>query len=142
VKYAWIKAQSNDFSVGALCRFMAVSRSAYYAWSQRSPTEFEKDDKALTKIIASVFKKSRSTYGTRRLKQALFQQNRIASRRRISRLMRDAKLACKTRRKFKATTNSKHELPIAENHLNRQFSVAQPDQVYAGDITYIHTQEG
>jgi putative transposase len=142
VKYAWIKEQSNDFSVGTLCRFMAVSRSAYYAWSQRSPTEFEKDDKALTKMIASAFKKSRSTYGTRRLKQALFQQNRIASRRRIGRLMREAKLACKTRRKFKATTNSKHELPIAENHLNRQFAVNQPNQVYAGDITYIHTQEG
>lgn len=56
--------------------------------------------------------------------------------------MRDAKLACKTQRRFKATTNSKHHLPVADNHLNRQFAVQRPNQVYAGDITYIHTQEG
>lgn len=142
MKYAWIKEQSSDCSVETLCRFMAISRSAYYAWLQRSPTECEKDDKALTEIITRVFNKSRATYGTRRLKKALFQQNQIASRRRIGRLMRDAKLACKTRRKFTATTNSKHDLPIAENHLDRQFEVNQANQVYAGDITYIHTQEG
>ena len=56
--------------------------------------------------------------------------------------MRDAKLACKTRRRFKATTNSKHNHPIAENHLDRQFEVRQPNQFYVGDITYISTQEG
>jgi putative transposase len=142
VKYAWIQQHAADFSVNRLCQLMGVSRSAYYAWLHRSPTITEKNDQALTEIIVSAFKKSRATYGTRRLKQALFQQNRIASRRRIGRLMRDAKLACKTRRRFKATTNSKHDLPIAENHLDRQFSVQQPNQVYVGDITYIYTQEG
>ena len=56
--------------------------------------------------------------------------------------MNAAGLACKTKRKFKATTNSKHSLPIAPNHLDRQFTVAHPNQAYVGDITYIHTQEG
>ncbi|MDD5581217.1 MAG: DDE-type integrase/transposase/recombinase [Methylobacter sp.] len=56
--------------------------------------------------------------------------------------MRDAKLACKTRLRFKATTHSKHDLPIAESHLDRQLDVQQPNQVYAGDVTYIYTQEG
>jgi putative transposase len=56
--------------------------------------------------------------------------------------MREAGLACKAQRKFKATTNSKHNLPVALNHLDRQFSVDVPDQVYAGDITYIHSLEG
>lgn len=121
---------------------MDVSRSAYYAWLHRSPTSTEKSDQTLTKIIVDAFKKSRATYGTRRLKKVLFQQNRTASRRRIGRLMRDAQLACKTRRRFKATTNSKHHLPVADNHLDRQFAVQRPNQVYAGDITYIHTQEG
>ena len=135
MKYAWIKQHSADFCVSRLCRLMDVSRSAYYVWLHRSPTATEKNDQALTEIIVSTFKKSRATYGTRRLKKVLFQQNRIASRRRIGRLMRDAKLACKTRRRFKATTNSKHNLPLAENHLDRQFAVQQPNQVYAGDIT-------
>lgn len=53
-----------------------------------------------------------------------------------------AGLACKTQRKFKATTNAKHNLPIAPNHLDRQFTVAQPNQTYVGDITTIPTQEG
>jgi transposase InsO family protein len=73
---------------------MGVSRSAYYDWLHRSPNSSEKDDQALTKIIVEVFKESRATYGTRRLKKVLFRQDRMVSRRRIGRLMRDAKLAC------------------------------------------------
>ncbi len=56
--------------------------------------------------------------------------------------MREANLACKSKRKFKATTDSQHDLPIAPNHLDRQFTVNQPNQTYVGDITYVHTQEG
>ena len=56
--------------------------------------------------------------------------------------MKEAGLACKTKRRFKATTHSKHKLPIAPNHLDRQFSIDQINQVYVGDITYIHTLEG
>ncbi|MEY3121791.1 MAG: hypothetical protein RI993_616 [Pseudomonadota bacterium] len=63
-------------------------------------------------------------------------------RRRISRLMKEAGLACKTKRRFKTTTNSKHELPIAPDYLDRQFSIDQTNQVYVGNITYIHTLEG
>lgn len=55
--------------------------------------------------------------------------------------MREADLVCKTKRQFEATTNSKHNQPIAPNHLDRQFTVSQPNQAYAGDITYIHTQK-
>ena len=139
---AWIKQYSIDFPVNRLCGLVDVSRGTYYEWPHHSPTTQEKDDRALTTIIVSAFKESRATYGTRRLKEVLFKQHQTASRRRIGRLMRNAKLACKTRRRVKATTNSKHNLPIAENHLDRQFAVQRPDQVYAGDIAYIHTQEG
>ncbi|WP_409563862.1 IS3 family transposase [Methylomonas koyamae] len=73
---------------------MNVSRSSYYAWLHRPPSATVKDDQSLTKIIVEAFKKSRETYGTRRLKKVLFRQDRMVSRRRIGRLMRDAKLAC------------------------------------------------
>jgi putative transposase len=142
VKYAWIRQHAGEFTVETMCRFMKVSRSAYYAWLQRPETAGEKEDAELTELIKTAFAKSRSTYGTRRLKVALFQRKRIVSRRRIARLMREAELTCKTKRKFKATTNSKHNLPVADNVLDRQFKVMQPNQVYAGDITYIETQEG
>ncbi len=69
-------------------------------------------------------------------------RGRTISRRWIGRLMREAELACKTKRKFKATTNSRYDLPIAPNQLDRQFKVHQLNQVYVGDITYIHTLEG
>ena len=142
MKYAWMKQHATEFTVDSMCRFMRVSRSAYYAWLQRGQTTGEKEDAELTGIIQSVFKKSRATYGTRRIKKELGDRNRLVSRRRIGRLMRAADLACKTKRKFKATTNSRHDQPIAPNLLDRQFTVEQPNQVYAGDITYIYTQEG
>lgn len=142
MKYAWIKQHATEFTVGSMCRFLQVSRSAYYDWLHRVPTPDEKDDADLTVILQSEFNKSRATYGTRRLKAALLGRDRTVSRRRIGRLMREAGLACKTKRKFKATTNSKHDQRIVPNHLDRQFNVDRPNQVYAGDITYIHTQEG
>jgi transposase-like protein len=141
-KYAWIKQHTKDFSVEAMCRFLKVSHSAYHARLQRGQTEAEKDDAALTSLIRTEFDKSRAAYGTRRLKHILLGHQRTVSRRRINRLMREANLACKSKRKFKATTNSRHDLPIAPNHLDRQFTVNQPNQTYVGDITYVHTQEG
>lgn len=142
MKYAWIRQHSTHFPVNRLCRLMDTPRSTYYDWLHCSPTTTESEDRGLTEIIVRAFNKSRATYGTRRLKQVLSKQNQAVSRRRIGRLMRNANLICKTRRKFKATTNSKNNHPVAENHLDRQFAVKQPDQVYAGDITYIYTQEG
>jgi transposase InsO family protein len=109
VKYAWIKHHIKEFTVDAMCRFLQVFRSAYYDWLHRMPTTGEQEDTDLTGILQSVFEKSRATYGTRRLKAALLRRDRTVSRRRIGRLMREAGLACKTKRKFKATTNSKHD---------------------------------
>jgi putative transposase len=131
----------TEFPVELMCRFMKVSRSAYYAWLHRTPTKGEKDDTDLTGIIQALFTKSRATSGTRRLKIELDRKGRTVSRRRIGRLLHEAGLACKTKRKFKATTNSNHDHPIAPNHLDRQFTVERPNQAYVGDITYIHTQE-
>ena len=121
---------------------MGVSRSAYYAWLECSQTAIEKDDAELIEIIKTEFQKGRKNYGTRRLKKALLGLDRHVSRRRIGRLMGAAGLACKTKRKFKATTNSNHKLSLAPNLLDRQFTVQQPNQTYVGDITYIYTLEG
>ncbi|MGJ0483544.1 MAG: IS3 family transposase [Methylomicrobium sp.] len=137
-----MQQHSSEFAVETMCRFMRVSRSAYYAWLQRPVTAGEQEDDELTKLIKIAFAKSRATYGTRRLKATLLGRDRMVSRRRIGHLMRKAGLACKTKRKFKATMNSKHDQPIAPNYLDRQFNVDRPNQVYAGDITYIPTQEG
>ncbi len=142
MKYAWIKQHSVDYPVAELCRFMSVSRSAYYDWLAAPKTAREEENEALTEKLKSLFKQSRATYGSRRLKRKLSEQRFQVSRRRIIRLMKKAGLYCKTRKKFRATTDSSHNKPIADNLLDRQFNVTEPDRYYVGDITYIATDEG
>jgi len=142
VKYAWIKDHQNEFTVLSMCQFLKVSRSCFYDWLQRPKTEREKLNKELINHLKTLFLEGRETYGTRRLKRKLEDLGYTVSRRRIGRLMIRAGLICKTKRKFKVTTDSKHNKPIAPHRLERQFKVEKPDQYYVGDITYIETQEG
>ncbi len=125
-----------------MCCILQVSKSQYYHWLTQSKTAREIENTMLTEKIRLLFAQSRQTYGTRRLKKKLLEQGLIVSRRRIGRLLQAAGLACKTKRKFRVTTDAKHNKPIAPNLLNRQFEVNQPDKYYVGDITYIWTQEG
>ena len=142
MKYAWIKTHSEDFSINALCAFMKVSRSSYYEWLNSPKTERENENALLIEMIKTLFQKGRRSYGTRRIKRKLAEKGKMVSRRRIGRLMHQAGLACKTKKKFKVTTDSKHNKPIAPNLLKREFTVSNPDRYYVGDITYVSTQEG
>jgi transposase InsO family protein len=94
---------------------LSVSRSAYYAWTTAAESRKAQRDKELKTVITAAFIQNRAVYGTRRLKAVLAKQGDSASRRRIGRIMQEAGLVCKTKRRFKATTNSKHDLPIAPN---------------------------
>ncbi len=134
--------QSADYCVRLLCSVMRVSSSAYYAWAAASESKKAKRDKELTAVITTAFTQNRAVYGTRRLKQVLEKQGETVSRRSIGRLMQEAQLRCKTKRRFKVTTDSTHNLPVAPNQLDLQFNVNSPDQTYVGDITYIATDEG
>jgi len=89
-----------------------------------------------------IFTKSRNTYGTRRIQRALAKEGLQISRRRIKKLMNEQGLVVKTKKKFKATTDSKHSLPVADNLLDRDFNPMRANQTYAGDITYVPTEEG
>ncbi|GEM_PF-484611 len=121
---------------------MSVSRSCYYHWHIAPKTKQEEENEQLIEKLKILFEKGRGTYGTRRLKNRFAEQNIIVSRRRISRLMVQAGLWCETKKKFKVTTDSKHNKAIASNLLERQFTVSEPDRYYVGDITDIHRQEG
>lgn len=128
-----------------MCRVFEVSRSGFYEWASRPESTRQKADRRLTADIQQAFEDSRENYGTRRIQQTLRDQGKQVSRARIGRLMRQQGqqgLRCKTRRRFRATTNSNHSLPVAPNRLDRQFQVAAPDRVYVGDITYVATGEG
>ena len=125
-----------------MCGFLRVSRSSYYTWLDPSKTTKEEEDAELTEDIKQIFKESRHLYGTRRIRNKLRQLGKFVGRRRIARLMKSAHLYCKTKRKFKVTTNSKHNHPVSPNLLQRQFNVSRPNQYWVGDITYIPTDKG
>jgi len=134
--------QQTEFSIQAMCRVLQVSRSGYYESLNQPPSDHSLEDDKLRPKIKAVFKAGRKSYGTRRIKDKLQKQKVHLSRRRIGRLMREENLQVQTKRKFKVTTDSNHDKPIAPNLLKREFTVADPNTVYVGDITYIPTREG
>ena len=119
-----------------------VSRSGYYAWRRRSESERSQVNTKLLEAIRKVHHDSRGTYGSPRIYQELKKQDIPCSENRVARLMREDGLYATTKRRYKATTNSKHDFPVAPNLLRRDFSLAESNRVWAGDITYIWTTEG
>jgi len=99
-------------------------------------------DNTLCQDVENIFNLNRQSYGTRRIKRALAKKGVTVSRRRIGRIMKEKGLRCRIKRRYRVTTDSKHQLPISDNHLNREFNVDKPNQCYVGDITYIQTQTG
>jgi putative transposase len=142
VKYAWISQQQDAFRVSRMCRLLEVSRSGYYEWLRRPPHAPAEAEQHLQQKVQHCFAQGRGTYGTRRIKYLLAKEGLIVSRRRIGRMLAQAGLRCKTRRKFKAPTTAGHTQTVAPNRLNRGFTVHKPDTVYIGDITYLPTGEG
>lgn len=125
-----------------MSRVVGVSRSGFYDWLKRSPSARAQEDARLKVAIKAAHRRSRETYGARRLQPELAAEGWVTGRDRIARLRREMKLRCKQKRKFKATTNSNHGLPVAENLLEQRFSPTAPNQVWVTDITYIATGEG
>lgn len=131
-----------DYPVERLCRAFDVSRSGFYASLRAPSTPRAQEDAALKVAIQAVHRQSRETYGTRRVQPELREQGFIAGRDRIARLRRELGLRCRQRRKFRATTNSNHSLPVAANLLEQRFEPTAPNQVWVTDITYVPTGEG
>lgn len=124
------------------CRVLEVSRSGFYDWRGRPPSKRAQEDERLKVAIRAAHTKTRETYGVRRLQPELAAEGFVAGRDRIDRLRREMGLQCRQKRKFKATTNSAHSLPVAENVLGQVFKPSRPNEVWTGDITYIPTDEG
>jgi transposase InsO family protein len=125
-----------------MCKVLGVSRSGYYAWLKNNPTKRAEEDKELMNRIKDIHKKSHGTYGIRRVVEELKKYYVSVSRRRVARLMKEAGIRGIARRKFKATTDSMHSFPVAENLLGRDFSVERANEAWVSDITYIRTREG
>lgn len=125
-----------------MCVTLEVGKTSYYDWRIAKPSQRKVEERGLVQQIKSIFMESKARYGSRRIRKALIHPGLQISRRRVKKLMKQAGLVCKTKRKFRITTDSRHNLAISPNVLQREFHAAKPDQKYVGDITYIRTEEG
>lgn len=125
-----------------MCEMLKVSESGFYAWRKRDHSTRENTKQDLLEMIRQIQLKTKQTYGAKRVYKALKALGQPCSKKTVERLMKEYNLQAKTKRKFKATTNSKHDLPVAENIVNREFSVGKPNETWCSDITYIWTHEG
>jgi transposase InsO family protein len=142
VKFAFISAEKASIPIAVLCRLLDVSRSGFYAWEERGPSAAELADEQLAVRITAIHKASGGRYGSPKVHAELAAEGVAVSRKRVARIMVELGLASLRKRRFKATTDSKHKLPVAENVLDRKFEVAAPDVAWVTGITYVWTSEG
>jgi len=137
-----MKAVRFRYSIAVMCGIMEVSKSGYYKWLNRKPSKWALEEGRLEVEIKAAHKRTRETYGPERLQQELQGQGVSVGICRIRRIRKKLGIRCKQRRKFKATTDSRHTFPVAENLLNQQFETTRPNEAWVSDITYIPTEEG
>ena len=142
MRYQLIETEKAHYPVTLLCQVLQVSRSGYYDWQGRPPSQHTLEDQRLLVKIRAIHKASRETYGSPRVHTDLQANGETCGKHRTARIMRDNNIQAKVQRKYKATTNSRHNYPVAENILDRQFTASTPNQRWVSDITYIDTAEG
>jgi transposase InsO family protein len=142
VKYAFIAAERRHHSVRALCRVLEVTMQGFYSWQRRPLSERAQEDVRLTAEIRVIHAESKCRYGSPRVHDELKDRGRRCGRHRVARLMQQANLRAKAGRKYRATTDSAHDRPVATDLVERRFSAERPDQIWVSDITYLRTAEG
>jgi putative transposase len=143
VKYAWIDVQRDQFALNELCRVVEVSVSGYRACKRGGTADRQSlTDAQLLALIQSIHAELKGAYGSPRMVRELRARGFSVSKARVERLMRENGIRGRHKRRYKATTDSKHRLPVAENFLQRDFTPSGPNQVWTSDITYLWTAEG
>ena len=142
MRYRAIQECDRRYPIRLMCRALSVSPAGYYAWGSRPESDRSMHNRALLSEIQIIHRESRETYGSPSIWDALIKRGHGVGENRIARLMRVAGIRAKTVKKWRVTTDSAHLWPVATNTLNRQCQVAQPNRVWAGDLTYVWTTEG
>ena len=135
MRFAFVQAEKAAVPVVTLCRILQVSRSGFYAWRERPESEHAKQDRQLRVRVHAAFEASKHRYGSPRVWEDLVEENIHVSRKRVVRLMQEQGLVARVRKRFKSTTMSDHDQPVAANILNREFTAPAPNQRWVGDTT-------
>ena len=137
-----MKQMRFKYCIAAMSHIVKVSKSGYYRWLNRKLSRRVQEEGRLEIEIKAAHKRTRETCGPERLQQELREQGVEVGICRIRRIRKKLGIRCKQRRKFRATTDSKHTFPVVENLLNQKFEATGPNEVWVSDITYIPTEEG
>ncbi len=141
MKFRFIQQHDGEFHIHVMCKVLGVSRAGYYAWRKRKPSDQKQANQLLRRLIRLLHKQHRSVYGYRRV-HALLRREQVVGKNRVARLMREEGLTGVRRPRFKRTTQSQHNLPVAPNMLARDFTSTAPNQKWVNDITFIPTSAG
>ena len=143
MKYAWIDGQRKAYGLEELCRMLDVSVSGYRSWRRGGKPERKRlTDAQMLALIQAIHAEFKGAYGSPRMVKELRLRGYPASKGRVERLMQENGIKAKHKRRFKVTTDSKHNLPVAPNRLARNFTPDGPNMAWTSDITYLWTDEG
>lgn len=142
MKYAWIDSERDCFPLAAMCAALGVSPSGYADWKSGGERQNRLTDQALLALIRTVHAETKGAYGAPRIWRELGDRGYPASKERVRRLMQEHGIRARHKRRYKATTDSRHNFPVAPNLLDQNFTIYRPDLVWTADITYIPTNEG
>jgi len=142
LRFGFIDAEKAFFPISKLCQMLRVSRAGYYAWRLRPRSARRREDDRLKVLVHEAHLRGRKTYGSPRVHLALRKQDVFVSRKRVIRLMQEDGLVGRVRRRYRSTTMSDHDQPVAANLLDREFNAAAPNQRWVGDTTELITPSG
>jgi putative transposase len=142
MKYQFIEQQKQEFPVVVMCQVLGVSESGFYAWRTRPTCRRQREDAHLSTQIRQIFTAHHGRYGSPRLHAELHDQGQRISRKRVARLMREAELRAKGKRRYVVTTRRDTSHPVAPHLLQRDFTATEPNKKWVTDITYIPTVQG
>ena len=135
MKYQFMDRYGSGFAVRKMCRLLGVNRSGYYAYLRRGLSHRQEENQRLVKMIKDIWKKFRKVYGSPRITAELHAQGIRCGKNRVARLMRENGIKARTKKRFKVTTKSDHNLPIAEDLVKRDFSADSKDEIWLSDIS-------
>jgi len=143
VKYAWIERHRGSYPLALMCALLVVSLSGFRAWLRGgSPDRKRLSDAQLVTLMRAVHAEVKCAYGSPRMLDELRGRGFRVGKARVERLMREHAIRARHKRRFRVTTDSKHNLPVAANLLARQFTPDAPNRVWSADLTYLWTDEG
>jgi len=141
VRFAFIHVEKASYPITKLCDSLDVSRAGYYTWCARPESVRTREDKRLGQLVREAHERSRRTYGSPRVHAELAAGGEHVSRKRVIRLMQEQELKGRVRRRYKCTTMSDHDMPVAPNLLAQHFEADAPNQRWVGDTTELRVGE-